>query len=221
MTERKQSAWVGTVMGAVVLAWGAGGCENGGGTGTAENTPALCADGADNDGDGLRDNPAAFERNLYHVGNDLNMIAEVGTVWDEVGPLAIDYDAINTLGEGLCADNPDCYVRAPLEDYASLEAFLAYARTLPWMGEGWQSPAAFLSHLNSDNHFPRRVVWWNVHSTGTQSIISSDTAWIGFDEGKGGSSRFSTGAWGAPTGAPVTRCLPIYGKRPTPRTTSS
>jgi hypothetical protein len=130
--------------------------------------------------------PAAFERNLYHVGNDLNMIAEAGTVWDEVGPLAIDYYAINTLGEGLCADNPDCYVRAPLEDYAGLEDFLAYALTLPWMGEGWQSSAVFLSHLNSDNHFPRRVVWWNVHSTATRSIISSDTAWIGIDEGKGG-----------------------------------
>jgi hypothetical protein len=46
-----------------------------------------------------------------------------------------DY-AINTLGEGQCENNSDCYVRAPLEQYASLQDFLDYAQTLPWMGEG-------------------------------------------------------------------------------------
>lgn len=132
------------------------------------------------------ENPGSFYRNLYHVGNDLNMIAEAGTVWDEMGPESIDYYAINTLGEGMCDGNDDCYLRAPLEAYASLDDFLAYARTLPWMGEGWQSPAVFLGHMNSDDHFPRRIVWWNVHSTATSSIISSAQALTAIVAGKGG-----------------------------------
>jgi hypothetical protein len=130
--------------------------------------------------------PSAFARDLYHVGNDLNLIAQVGTVWDEVGPEHIDYYAINTLGEGACIDNPACYVRAPLEDFDSLEAFVAYARTLPWMDEGWQDPEVFLSHMNGGDRFPRRVVWWNVHSTGGESLITAAQARDGIEPGQGG-----------------------------------
>ena len=130
--------------------------------------------------------PDAIHRNLYHVGNDLNMIAQAGTVWDEIGPENIDYYGINTLGEGECDDNYMCYQRAPLEDYDSLEDFLTYARTLPWMGEGWQHPGIFLSHLNGEVLVPRRVFWWNVHSTPTHSIITSRQARREIWAGKGG-----------------------------------
>jgi hypothetical protein len=128
----------------------------------------------------------AYYPNLYHVGNDLNMVAELDSVWAAIGPEKIDYYAINTLGEGQCIDNPACYQRAPLENYASLADFLSYARTLPWMNEGWQNPQVFLSHLNNNADFPRRVVWWNVHSRGTTSIITWQQARDAIDPGRGG-----------------------------------
>lgn len=130
--------------------------------------------------------PGAYCPNLYHVGNDLKMVAEFGAVWDAIGPEKIDYYAINTLGEDQCINNPACYLRAPLENYASLDDFLAYARTLPWMNEGWQSPQVFLSHMNNNPDFPRRVVWWNVHSQGNTSIISWNQARHSINAGRGG-----------------------------------
>ena len=44
-----------------------------------------------------------------------------------------------------------------------------YARTLPWMDEGWQSPTVFLSHMKASQ---RRVVCWNVHSNPELSLLT-------------------------------------------------
>jgi hypothetical protein len=130
--------------------------------------------------------PGKFARNLYHVGNDLAMVGQLSRLWPLLGPKAIDYYAINTLGLDKCKNNPACYKRAPLEQHASLDAFLSYAGTLPWIDEGWQDPAVFLADLNSGPAFPRRVVWWNVHSDGTESIISATQARQKISAGKGG-----------------------------------
>ena len=64
-------------------------------------------------------------------------------------------------------------MRAPLEKYRSPEEFLAYAKTLPWMDEGWQSSKVFLEHMRSSR---RRIVWWNVHSDCEFSLIRSADA---------------------------------------------
>lgn len=124
--------------------------------------------------------------NFYLVGNDLNDIAHLQPTWDVIGPQAMDYYSINTLGEGQCIGNPGCYQRAPLENYSSIQSFVDYATTLPWMAEGWQNPDIFLSHMNSQNAFPRKIVFWNVHSSATHSIISSDQARFSIQPGKGG-----------------------------------
>ena len=117
--------------------------------------------------------PGAFQRTLYLVSNDLNDVLNAAPVWKALGPRAIDYYAVNTKGKGAWRDNPKGYVRAPIERYKSCDDFLAYARKLEWMDEGWQSPEVFLKHMKASK---RRVVWWNVHSWMDGSLISSDQA---------------------------------------------
>ena len=90
-------------------------------------------------------------------------------VWEAVGPGAIDYFAVNDRGPGAFKNNPAGYRRAPLEKYSSLDEFLAYAKGLPWMDEGWQSANVFLEHMAQVS---RRVVWWNVHSNPEWSLVS-------------------------------------------------
>ncbi len=58
-------------------------------------------------------------------------------------------------------NNPAGYRRTPLEKHSSLDEFLAYAKGLPGMDEGWQSAEVFLGHMAQAR---RRIVWWNVHS---------------------------------------------------------
>jgi hypothetical protein len=50
---------------------------------------------------------------------------------------------------------------------------MAYARTLPWMDEGWQSSEIFVRHMAQSC---RRVVWWNVHSNPELSLVSWEQA---------------------------------------------
>ena len=110
-----------------------------------------------------------YWRGLYLVSNDIGLLARSRPVWEAVGPLQIEFYSVNEKGAGAFKDNPAGYQRANLERYESLEAFLAYARTLPWMDEGWQSAEIFLRHMSQTR---RRVVWWNVHSQPEESMIS-------------------------------------------------
>jgi hypothetical protein len=141
----------------------------------------------------FHENPGQYARNLYHLGNDLNMVGQLEAIWDLIGPESIDYYAVNTLGAGQCDGNSACYRRAPMEDYESLTDFLDYARQLEWMGEGWQDPAVFLEHMNTGDHFPRRVVWWNVHSSPGHSLISAAQARNDIDWGRGGAVALMNG----------------------------
>ncbi|MCC6746175.1 MAG: hypothetical protein IT371_00865 [Deltaproteobacteria bacterium] len=129
--------------------------------------------------------PETYARNIYHVGNDLGQLGQLAPLWPLLGATGIDYYAINTLGPGRCRNNRACYVRAPLEQYASMEEFLTYARTLPWIDEGWQAADIFLGHLNGSPAFPRRVVWVNGHGTPQGSLLTSAQARTGIAAGKG------------------------------------
>ncbi|HWZ91665.1 MAG TPA: hypothetical protein VNW92_22540 [Polyangiaceae bacterium] len=42
-----------------------------------------------------------------------------------------------------------CYVRWPLETYDSFDAFKTAYTALPFLGEGWQDPTIFSSHMNA------------------------------------------------------------------------
>lgn len=126
--------------------------------------------------DGFLKKAAAFHkrtvqygRGLYLVSNDLGLLARSQPVWDAAGPGQIEYYAINEKGPGAYKKNPAGYQRANLEKFASLEAFLAYAKPLPWMDEGWQSAEIFLRDMAASR---RRVVWWNVHSNPELSLVS-------------------------------------------------
>jgi hypothetical protein len=106
---------------------------------------------------------------LYLVSNDLGLMARSQPAWTAIGPGQIEFYALNEKGPGAYKNNPAGYQRARLEKYESLEAFLAYGKTLPGMDEGWQSPDIFLAHMNQSR---RRIVWWNVHSNPEVSMIS-------------------------------------------------
>ena len=110
-----------------------------------------------------------YGRGLYLVSNDNGLLARSKPVWEAVGPGAIEFYAVNEKGPGAFKNNPAGYQRAPLEKYASLEAFLDYAKGLPWMEEGWQSAEVFLAHMAQAR---RRIVWWNVHSNPEWSLVS-------------------------------------------------
>ena len=116
---------------------------------------------------------AEYGRGLYLVSNDLGLLERAKPVWDAVGPAQIEFYAINEKGPGAFKDNPAGYQRVGLEKYGSLEAFMAYARTLPWMDEGWQSSEIFIQHMAQSC---RRVVWWNVHSNPEFSLVTREQA---------------------------------------------
>ena len=111
----------------------------------------------------------AYGRGLYLVSNDLGLLERAKPAWDAVGAAQIEFYAINEKGPGAFKNNPAGYQRVNLEKCSSLEGFLAYARTLPWMDEGWQSGEVFLRHMAESR---RRVVWWNVHSNPELSLVS-------------------------------------------------
>lgn len=106
---------------------------------------------------------------LYLVSNDVGLMARAQPAWDALGPAHLEYYALNEKGPGAFKDNPAGYRRANLERHASLAAFLSYAKTLPWMEEGWQSADLFLADMALSR---RRIVWWNVHSNPELSLIT-------------------------------------------------
>jgi hypothetical protein len=73
---------------------------------------------------------AKYGRGLYLVSNDLGLLERGKPVWDAVGAAQIEFYAINEKGPGSYKNNPAGYQRVKLEKYDSLEAFMAYARTL-------------------------------------------------------------------------------------------
>ena len=110
-----------------------------------------------------------YGRGLYLVSNDLGLMARSQPAWDAVGPARIEYYAMNEKGPGAFKNNPAGYQRVHLERYASLDSFLTYAKTLPWMDEGWQSADLFLADMAQSR---RRIVWWNVHSNPEFSMVT-------------------------------------------------
>jgi len=120
------------------------------------------------------DGSASYGGGLYLVSNDLSCLSRSRPVWDAVGPREIEFYSINEKGPGAFKNNPAGYIRATLENHASLDDFLAHAGKLPWMDEGWQSPGIFLAHMKQSR---RRFVWWNVHSNPEASLISQEQAY--------------------------------------------
>jgi hypothetical protein len=116
---------------------------------------------------------ATYGRGMYLISNDISLLQRAKPVWDAVGPKEIEFYSINEKGKDAYRNNPAGYIRANLEKYPSLEAFLDYAGKLPWMDEGWQSPVIFLRHMNESR---RRFVWWNVHSNPEYSLITTPQA---------------------------------------------
>jgi hypothetical protein len=115
----------------------------------------------------------AYGKSFYLVSNDLGLLERSAAVWRAIGAAGVEFYSINEKGPGAFKGNPAGYVRAPLEKYRSPEEFLAYAKTLPSMDEGWQSSKVFLEHMRSSR---RRIVWWNVHSDCEFSLIRSADA---------------------------------------------
>lgn len=113
--------------------------------------------------------PERYGRSLYIVSNDPGVLDRAGSAWKAIGPGDIEFYAINEKGKGAFKNDPAGYLRADLCKYGSLQEFMDSAHQLPWMDEGWQSPAVFLSHMKASR---RRVVCWNVHSNPELSLLS-------------------------------------------------
>ena len=113
--------------------------------------------------------PDRYNRSLYIVSNDLSVLSRAGLVWDAIGSPNIEYYSVNEKGKDAFKNNPEGYVRTDLGKFAGLKEFVDFATPLPWMDEGWQSPAVFLSHMKESQ---RRVVCWNVHSNPELSLLT-------------------------------------------------
>ena len=113
--------------------------------------------------------PDRYSRSMYIVSNDLGVLDRADSVWSAIGPGEIEYFSINEKGKDAFKNNPAGYVRTDLSKYGTLKEFMVYARELPWMDEGWQSPEIFLSHMKASQ---RRVVCWNVHSNPELSLLT-------------------------------------------------
>jgi len=118
---------------------------------------------------GFYEHPDGYDPSLYIVSNDLSVLARAGLSWEALGPRHIEYYSINERSVGAFKNNPDGYVRTDLGKFGSLSEFMDFARKLPWMDEGWQSPEVFLTHMKASK---RRVVCWNVHSNPELSLLS-------------------------------------------------
>ena len=116
---------------------------------------------------------APYGRGLYLISNDVGLLERGKPAWDAVGAAQIEFYAVNEKGSGAFKNNPAGYLRVDFAKYGSLDAFLAHARTLPWMDEGWQSSEIFTRHMAESR---RRVVWWNVHSNPELSLVSWEQA---------------------------------------------
>jgi hypothetical protein len=66
-----------------------------------------------------------------------------------------------------------CYVRWPIETYASYPAFETDYLTAGWVGEGWQTDSIYLQHMNEAIYDVTQV---NVHSNEVWSLVSADQA---------------------------------------------
>jgi hypothetical protein len=98
--------------------------------------------------------------------------------WNAFGKSNIDfYGKSGPNGETgnacLVGSNNICYVRWPLDSYASSATFLsAYAAT-PWVGEGWQQPSIFSSHMNANLYDVAHVV---THGSEFEALLSTAQA---------------------------------------------
>jgi hypothetical protein len=114
-------------------------------------------------------------RRYYFVTPDKGETFEI--LWDAFGKYAIDiYGKPGPNGEtwGACLTPTGnvCYQRWPLESYADPFTFMAEYDAVN-VGEGWQDPAIFLSHLNAQTYLVAEV---NIHSDEYYSLASAAQA---------------------------------------------
>jgi len=129
------------------------------------------------------------------IRDDVHALALVDArLYELIGPALDDYLAAaarrRQFGIGLLPildldDRRPEEVRAALQSWHAakpeLEGVLfvgniklpSYARTLPWMDEGWQSSEILVRDMAQAC---RRVVWWNVHSNPELSLVSWEQA---------------------------------------------
>lgn len=113
---------------------------------------------------------------MYMVSND--MFGGAYNFWELYDDVSkVDFYAMNPDKDTTCicsGRTPEqCYVRVPLEDYASFADFLTEYNSRYWMGEGWQKPEIYLQHMQNNNY---EYVIVNVHSNEGHSLISYSDA---------------------------------------------
>jgi hypothetical protein len=145
----------------------------------------------------------------YYVSNDKG--EQFGQVWNAFGKTNIDFwgrsgpngeTGANCFVNGVNV----CYRRWNVESYSTAAAFIAAFDATPWVGEGWQQPSIFISHMNAALYDVSDMA---VHADSEGSLISSTDAKLLTNNGLIAVSSGCGVAGFAQPGAPATTTVDI------------
>jgi hypothetical protein len=128
---------------------------------------------------------------------------DFATLWNAFGPSKIDFygkDGPNgeTGNACLTPSGNVCYVRWPLENYATSAAFMTAYAAMPWVAENWQQDSIFISHMNANTYAIDHVLthgdetWALLSTTEAKALTSSGL--ITFIDGCGAAGMVQPGA---------------------------
>ncbi len=136
----------------------------------------------------------------YYIGNGRG---DMGTAWNAFGNTKIDFygkDGPNGETGNACLTSSGnvCYVRWPLETYATYSAFQSVYDNMPWVGENWQQDTIFIGHMNANTYAVDHVLthgdelWALISSAQAKALTSSGL--ITVIDGCGAGGFFQPGA---------------------------
>jgi hypothetical protein len=128
---------------------------------------------------------------------------DFATLWNAFGKTRIDFygkDGPNgeTGSAYLTPSGNVCYVRWPLENYATSADFLAAYNAMPWVAENWQQDSIFISHMNANTYAVDHVLthgdeYWALIGTAQARALTSSRL-ITFIDGCGAAGMAQPGA---------------------------
>jgi hypothetical protein len=103
---------------------------------------------------------------------------DMATLWNAFGKAKIDFygkDGPNgeTGNACLTPSGNVCYVRWPLENYATSADFITAYDAMPWVAENWQQDSIFISHMNANTYAVDHVL---THGDETWALIGTAQA---------------------------------------------
>src|SRR6185369_16801372 len=132
-----------------------------------------------------------------------NGIGDFATLWNAFGKTKIDFygkDGPHGETDSACLTPSGnvCYVRWPLENYATSADFMAAYNAMPWVAENWQQDTIFINHMNSNTYAVDHVLthgneFWALIGTAQAKALTS-SGLITFVDGCGAAGMAQPGA---------------------------